>query len=79
MGKIDEFEFRGMPQEVIDFKDKVTEIINYGKFQKQSVRSFPGWRGREGEEVYYYAGNSWALLMCSSDMSTTWKVVATFS
>jgi len=79
MSKIDNYELRGLPQELIDFKDAVTEIINYGKFQKQVVTSFPTWRARLGEEVYYISGGSAALLFNSSDGSAAWKVVNTFS
>ena len=79
MSKIDQYEWRGTSQDQIDFKDKVTEIINYGKFQKQVVGSLPAWKARLGEEVYYLAGGTGALMVCSADETTQWSIVNTFA
>ena len=77
--KIDDFDFRGLPQSLVDFKDQVFNLVNFGKFQKQIVSSAPSWRARRGEEVYYISGNTGRLYMCSSDNSTNWVIVATFT
>jgi hypothetical protein len=44
-----------MPQELIDFKDNVTQILNYGKYQqKVLIEGTPTWTGKEGEGVWCY-------------------------
>ena len=51
--KIDDYELRGMPQELIDFKDDVVTILNFGKYANMVINGAPGWSGREGESVFY--------------------------
>jgi len=51
--KIDDYELRGLPQELIDFKDDVITILNFGKYAQQVINGSPGWDGREGESVFY--------------------------
>lgn len=44
-----------MPQELIDFKDNVTQLLNLGKYQnKVLIEGTPTWTGKEGEVVYSY-------------------------
>ena len=53
--KVSPWDLRGMPQELIDFKDEVTTILNYGKFQLQVLyEQTPTWTGKEGEQVLAY-------------------------
>lgn len=75
MGKVSPYYFKGMPQELVDFKDEVTSILNYGKYQfKMLYESTPTWKGVEGEVAlcylstaggqyefrnYYYANSAW--------------------
>jgi len=57
MGKIGEYDFAGVPEEIIDFKDEVTNLINFGKYASQvlyNADSTPTWSGREGETVLAY-------------------------
>ena len=59
MGKITAYDFSGMPEEVIDFKDDVVRIINFGKYASQVLYNnayTPTWSGREGENVMSYVG-----------------------
>lgn len=77
--KLDDVDFRNMPQELLDFKDQLITLVNYGKIQKQITSSPPTWTGRRGEEVYTFAGTTGRLYVCSSDNSATWSVVSTFT
>ena len=57
MSKIGEYDFYKVPEEVIDFKDEVTQLINFGKYASQvlyQANSTPTWSGREGESVLAY-------------------------
>lgn len=49
MGKIQDYEFYRLPQEVIDFKDDVTTLINFGKFAVGVSNSPPAYAAGEGE------------------------------
>jgi hypothetical protein len=77
--KIDDFTFRNLPQELIDFKDKVVLILNLGKYQKTIISSPPNWVARAGEEVYTFAGTTGRLYVCSSDNTAIWSIVSTFT
>jgi hypothetical protein len=79
MSKLGDYDFRGQDQEIIDFKNDVITIVNFGKIQKQTVTSVPAWRGRKGEEVYLMSGTTGVLYVCTSDNTITWKPVVTFS
>ena len=53
--KISPWTFKGVPQEVVDFKDEMTTAWNYGKYPfKTLVEGTPNWIGQEGETVYSY-------------------------
>jgi len=56
--KVGDYDFYKMPQEVIDFKDKVTLLLDYGKYSSQIVTAAPTWTGREGEFCYRVSANS---------------------
>ena len=49
------YSFDKMPQELIDFKDNVTQLLNFGKYQnKVLIEGTPTWTGKEGEYVWSY-------------------------
>ena len=49
------YSFDKMPQELIDFKDNVTQLLNFGKYQnKVLIEGTPTWTGKEGEVAYSY-------------------------
>lgn len=77
--KLDDIDFRNLPQELIDFKDQVLTLINFGKYQKQAVSSVPTWRGNRGEEVYFISGATGRLYVCTSDGAAVWSIVSTFT
>jgi hypothetical protein len=50
-----------MPQDVIDFKDQVTQVINFSKYQnKVLIEGTPTWTGVEGESVWCYVTSATA-------------------
>jgi hypothetical protein len=53
--KISPWDLRDSPQDLIDFKDEVTTILNFGKYQcKVLYEATPTWVGKEGEAVLAY-------------------------
>lgn len=77
--KLDDADFRNVPQELIDFKDQILTLINNGKYQKTVTSTPPTWRANRGEEVYTIAGTTGRLYVCSSDNSSTWSLVREFT
>lgn len=77
MAKIQPYDFKGMPQEVIDFKDEVTTILNFGKYATTvMVDGTPTWTGREGETVYCYentAGGGEYLFHTYYYVNSAWR------
>ncbi len=51
-----------MPIDVLNFKDEVTTLLNYGKYQTTVLyeTATPTWTGREGEIVLRYATSATA-------------------
>jgi len=56
--KLEDYNFSKMPQEVIDFKDSVSTILNFGKYSAPVLTARPNWKGREGEHCYAYIANT---------------------
>jgi len=57
--KLSPYTLKDMPQELIDFKDEVTTVINYGKYGvKVLIEGTPTWRGFEGEMAICYISSS---------------------
>ena len=80
MGKISPYDFRGVPVELIDFKEEVTNLLNFGKYSSLIVATPPTWVARNGEfvfmtsasinRIYYYAGNQWNYLEFNTSGNT---------
>ena len=79
MSKISDVELRGSSQELIDFKDNVQELLNFGKYQAQVTSSVPTWPGRRGEHVWYVNGTDGRLYVSTTDESTTWTLALSFT
>lgn len=61
--RISPYDFSKLPQEIIDFKDETTQLLNYGKYQnKVLIEGTPTWTGREGESVWCYITSATAGL-----------------
>ena len=79
MAKLDNYDFRDVEPELSEFKDDVTIILNYGKYQPQVVTAVPAWRARRGEFVWLMSGVTGRLYVCTSDNSTQWTIAAAFA
>lgn len=55
------YDFSKERQDVIDFKDQVTQILNFSKYQnKVLIEGTPTWTGLEGESVWCYVTSATA-------------------
>ncbi len=53
--RISPYDFTKFPQELIDFKEDVSNLLNYGKYQNKVLyEGTPTWTGKEGEQVWCY-------------------------
>ena len=50
--KLPGYNFGNINQELEDFRDQLTTIINLGKTQYPTVTSAPTWSGNKGEGTY---------------------------
>ena len=62
--KLSPYDFRSQSQDLIDFKDEITTLINFGKYADvvlyESV-STPTWTGKEGEQCLAYVSSGGGL------------------
>jgi len=79
MSKLSDYDFRGQDQEIIDFKNDVITLLNFGKYQPQVVSGVPSWRGRKGEFVWLMNGTTGLMYVCTTDNSTTWRPAFSFA
>jgi len=69
--KIDDYDIKKVPNEVLDFVDDVTNLFNNGKYSHPTVPSSPSWDANNGEMVFvnnvnetsigFYISNTWNL------------------
>jgi hypothetical protein len=78
MAKLDDYEFRRQPQDLIDFKDDVRFLLNHGKAQFQFIVSStaPGFAGNAGELAFVRNGTA-GTLYCYSGYA--WDAVALYT
>lgn len=50
--KLPGYNFGNLSQELEEWRDQVTTILNLGKYQYSTVTSAPTWTGNKGEGVY---------------------------
>lgn len=79
MSKLNDYEFVGLPAELIDFKDELLDLINNGKFQLPVVSSVPNWTGKRGEMAWFVSGATGRLYMFAQTSGTTWTQVVEFT
>ena len=78
MSKISDYSLALMPQEVADLLDEIRQNWNFGKYQIPVITTYPLWIGRMGETCVYAAANTWALMICTSDLTTRWVTMSNF-
>ena len=79
MAKIQEYDFKGVPTEVRDFKDDVSVVLNFGKYAAAVVTAVPNWPGQKGEFVWYMASGTGRLYVCTSTNVVAWAQVVQFA
>ena len=77
--KIQDYDFVGVPPQVKDFKDDVTFLLNFGKYQYQITTNTPTWTGRAGEGVISISGGTGRLYFCTTDNSSAWTAFIAFT
>lgn len=76
--KIVDYSLALLPQDAADMLTDAQTLMNYGKYQIPVVSALPNWTGSLGEFAVYAAGNTWALVMCTSDQTTRWSAMSNF-
>ena len=80
MSRLDDYEFKGLPQQVVDFKDDVRDLLNNGKTQASIVTGTPTFAGGTGEFCFFLAGiNSTNSSTLYVKTGNSWSAVASFT
>ena len=78
MAKVHDQDFARLPQALVDFKDNVLEVLNFGKAQFQVVTTEPTFAGRAGECLIYRNLTSPPVGRFYAYVGTSWNLVASF-
>ena len=54
--KVDDYNLSKLSNEAENFKEDVSNIINFGKYSSQVVSAAPTWKARNGEFVFFASG-----------------------
>ena len=77
MAKLDDYEFKSVPQQVVDFKDDTRDLLNNGKYQSSvATTGIPGWVANTGESAFFSSGSDRRLYLRTA---TSWQLVAGFN
>lgn len=78
MAKLQDYTLKGLPDEIVQFKDDVRQLINFGKYQPQVLSSStaPTLAGRAGEFVWWRNGTDGRLYVY---MGSSWNLVASWT
>lgn len=77
MSKLEDYEFKGVGQQIVDFKDDVRDLLNSGKYQASvATTGIPGWSANTGEFAFYSSGSDRRLYLRAA---TSWQLIAGFN
>ena len=83
--KVGDYDEKDFPDELVNFSSDVQVILNYGKYQTPvldyislNTAAAPTWTGRIGESTYIFAKTAGYLYVCTTDNSTTWRMVTSW-
>ena len=74
--KIGDYDIKNADQELLDFKNDVITLLNYGKYQPQVLSLVPGWKGNRGEFCWVVSATTAALYAYLATAGTVWSRVA---
>lgn len=74
--KLPGYNFGYISQEIEEWRDLVTVILNNGKFQYSTVTTAPTWAGNKGEGVYVMpsSGGTTFYVMRNTAWVAAWSV-----
>lgn len=74
--KLPGYNFGYLSQELEEFRDLLTTIINLGKYQYPTVTSAPTWTGQKGEGTYVMpnSGGTTFYVMRNTAWVAAWSV-----
>ncbi len=75
MSKLSDFEFPGLPVEVVDFKDDVRDLLNNGKYQAPSGTGTPSYSAGQGELYLQVPGTGGFALWIATSINTWSRAV----
>lgn len=76
MAKLEDPGFSKLPSELVEFKDNLLTLVNFGKFQFQVVSTAPTFSGRDGEMTIFRNGTDGRLYI---RLGSSWNVVSSFT
>ena len=53
MAKLEEYVFKQVPASLVQFKDDIRDLVNYGKYAFPITEAVPAWNTGEGEMAFY--------------------------
>lgn len=77
MGKLSGYSFGGLSADLENFRDELTNLINYGKYAIPTITSLPNWRAQPGETVLFFAasGGTTQYFYKNSAWVSSWSVI----
>jgi len=76
VAKIEEYDWVRQPQQMVDFKDDVTFLLNNGKSQSQSGSVAPTFAGNIGERFLFLSGTDGRLYIFTG---FAWDIASVFT
>ena len=78
MGKLSPYSFDAISPDLENFRDEITNLLNYGKYAIPVVTSPPSWNAQPGETVLFFAssGGTTMYFYKNSAWISSWSVTA---
>lgn len=76
MGKLSPYTFGQISPDLENFRDELTNLINYGKYAIPTITTLPTWRAQPGETVLYFpaSGGTTQYFYKNSAWVSSWSV-----
>lgn len=77
MAKLSPYAFGTISPDLENFRDELSNLINYGKYAVPLVTSPPNWNGQPGETVYFTpaSGGTTMYFYKNSAWISSWSVI----